>query len=144
MAVETILGAEANMPGTFEGLKALAVDDYENTRKKLVVILQHLGITVLEAANGVEALEILRTSKVDLVFTDIVMPEMDGFELCFEIRKIPELRDLPIVVVSTHVDGNYIIKGLRTGADDYISKPIEMDLVEKVIARITTAVLPAA
>lgn len=132
------------MPGTFEGLKALAVDDYENTRKKLVVILQNLGITVVEAANGVEALDILRTAKFDLVFTDIVMPEMDGFELCFEIRKIPELRSLPIVVVSTHVDGNYIIKGLRTGADDYISKPIEQDLVEKVIARITTTVLPPA
>ncbi len=132
------------MPGMFEGLKALAVDDYENTRKKLVVILQHLGLQVLEAANGLEALEVLRTEKVDIIFTDIVMPEMDGFELCIEIRKIPELRTLPIVVVSTHVDGNYIIKGLRTGADDYISKPIEPDLVERVIARITTTVIPPA
>lgn len=129
------------MPGRFEGLKALAVDDYENTRKKLVNILQHLGMKVLEAANGVEALETLRRDKVDLIFTDIVMPEMDGFELCVEVRKIPDLSEIPIVVVSTHVDGNYIIKALRTGADDYLSKPIEADLAEKVIARILT---PAA
>lgn len=129
------------MPGRFEGLRTLAVDDYENTRKKLVVILQKLGMTVIEAGNGVEALEALRKEKVDLIFTDIVMPEMDGFELCVEIRKIPSLSETPIVVVSTHVDGNYIIKALRTGADDYLSKPIEPELAEKVIARILTPVV---
>lgn len=129
------------MPGRFEGLRTLAVDDYENTRKKLVVILQKFGMTVIEAGNGVEALEALRKEKVDLIFTDIVMPEMDGFELCVEIRKIPSLSETPIVVVSTHVDGNYIIKALRTGADDYLSKPIEPELAEKVIARILTPVV---
>ncbi|MBI5179453.1 MAG: response regulator [Nitrospinae bacterium] len=130
------------MAGRFEGLKSLVVDDYENTRKRLVNQLQKFGLAVTEASNGVEALEILRKQKFDLIFTDIVMPEMDGFELCEEVRKIPETRAIPIVVVSTHVDGNYIIKALRMGADDYLSKPIEEGLVEKVIARITAPVTP--
>jgi CheY-like chemotaxis protein len=130
------------MAGKFEGLKALVVDDYENTRKRLVNELVRLGLGVTEAANGLEALDILRGTPFDLIFTDIVMPEMDGFELCEEVRKTPEFRDIPIVVVSTHVDGNYIIKALRLGADDYLSKPIEAELVEKVIARITVPVAP--
>ena len=122
----------------------MAVDDYEITRRKLVVELQRLGLSVREAGNGVEALEILRKEKFDMIFTDIVMPEMDGFELCEEVRKIPELRSIPIVVVSTHVDSNYIIKALRLGADDYLSKPIEGELVERVISRIMTPVIAVA
>jgi PleD family two-component response regulator len=127
----------------FEGMKVLVVDDYENTRKKLVVELQKLGIAVSEAANGLEALDVLRSGvKFDAIFTDIVMPEMDGFELCEDVRNVSELRAVPIVVVSTHVDGSYIMKALRVGADDYISKPIEAELVQRVMARVLTPVLP--
>jgi CheY-like chemotaxis protein len=126
-----------------EGLKVLVVDDYENTRKKLVVGLQRLGMSILEASNGLEALDVLRKEKVDAIFTDIVMPEMDGFELCEDVRNIPELRSIPIIVVSTHVDSSYIMKALRVGADDYLPKPIELDLVEKVMTRIMLPVLPA-
>lgn len=128
------------MARQFKNVRALVVDDYDNMRKKLTTVLEKLGISITEAANGVEGMEILRNQKFDILFTDIVMPEMDGFELCEEIRKQPELRGLPIVVTSTHCDSNYIIKALRYGADDYISKPIEVDLVEKVITRI----LPSA
>jgi PleD family two-component response regulator len=128
----------------FKGLKILVVDDYENTRKKLVAELQKLEIAVSEAANGLEALDVLRKEKFDAIFTDIVMPEMDGFELCEDVRNIPEFSAIPIVVVSTHVDTNYVMKALRVGADDYISKPIEADLVRKVITRIVTPVIRAA
>ncbi|MBI3794688.1 MAG: response regulator [Nitrospinae bacterium] len=127
----------------FEGMRVLVVDDYENTRKKLVAELQKLGITVIEAANGLEALDVLRREKkVDAIFTDIVMPEMDGFELTEDVRSVSDLRSVPIVVVSTHVDGSYIMKALRVGADDYISKPIESDIVARVMSRIMTSVLP--
>jgi PleD family two-component response regulator len=128
----------------FKGLKILVVDDYENTRKKLVAELHKLEITVSEASNGLEALDVLRAGKFDAIFTDIVMPEMDGFELCEDVRNIPEFCGIPIVVVSTHVDTNYIMKALRVGADDYISKPIEADLVERVISRIMIPLLNKA
>ena len=127
-----------------ENLTALVVDDYENIRLMLVNALKKLGVTVTEASNGIEALDILSKKQFDILFTDIVMPEMDGFELCEEVRKRSELRELPVVVVSTHCDSNYIVKALQLGADDYIAKPIEIDLVEKVISRITTELLPEA
>ena len=102
-----------------------------------------LGLTVVEAANGIEAMKILRgemAGKIDVLFTDIVMPEMDGFELCEEVRKTPDLRGLPIVVSSTHVDASYVVKALRMGADDYIAKPVKSELVKKVLTRILTPV----
>lgn len=125
-------------------MDVLIVEDSPTQAEYLKYLLEQHDYQVAVAHDGREALAALRQGRPRLVVSDIVMPEMDGFELCIEIRKIPELRTLPIVVVSTHVDGNYIIKGLRTGADDYIAKPIERDLVEKVIARITATVLPPA
>ena len=126
------------MGKTVEGLNVLVVDDYPSIRARLVETLKEMGCEITEAGNGVEAIESLRTKPFDLLFTDIVMPEMDGFELCEEVRKNPDLLNLPIVVVSTHYDSNYIIKALRLGADDYVPKPIEPDLVRKVVARVLT------
>lgn len=127
------------MDKPFGNLKVLVVDDYENMRRKISSKLESLGLTVIEAANGVEAMKILRNKKAgkfDVIFTDIVMPEMDGYELCIEVRKTPDLRGVPIVVTSTHMDAGYVIKALRMGADDYIAKPVEIELVKKVLTRI--------
>jgi CheY-like chemotaxis protein len=123
---------------TLNGLKILLVDDYRTIRKKLRADLEPLGLVISEAANGVEALEWLKVNPVDLVVTDLVMPEMDGFELCLEIRKNPDTQDLPIVVISTHCDVEYIMKALRLGADDYLTKPTEPDLAARVFRRVLT------
>lgn len=123
---------------SLQGLRVLVVDDYERIRKKLVAVLEEMGCHVTEASNGVEALGLLHKGDIGLLFTDLVMPEMDGFELCEEVRKTPALSSLPVVVVSTHYDTNYIVKALRLGADDYIPKPIEHDLIRKVITRVLT------
>ena len=85
-------------------LKVLVIDDYQKMRQGLCAILKPLKLNISEASNGVEALKALRREKFDVVFTDLVMPEMDGFELCEEIRKTPEWTDMPIVVISTHFD----------------------------------------
>lgn len=119
-------------------MKALVVDDYDHIRGKLIQVLTGLGVEVDEAANGVEALDKLREAEVDVVFTDIVMPQMDGFELCQEIRADPKLAHLLVVLVSTHYDAHYIIRGLRLGADDYVPKPVEPELVARVLTRIQT------
>lgn len=119
-----------------KGLCALVVDDYENMRRSMVEALKALEIEVREASNGQEAMDALKAGGVDLVITDIVMPEMDGFELCEEIRKHPDWHTLPIVAASTHYDSKYIVKALRTGADDYVPKPIQPQLLKKVMKRV--------
>lgn len=127
---------------SFNNLKVLVVDDYEKTRQRICSILQQLGLNISEASNGVEALKILRKEKFDMIFTDIVMPEMDGYELCHEIRKKSEWVDMPIVAISTHYDSNYIVKALRHGADDYIPKPVSIETAKKVLNRILTPTIP--
>jgi CheY-like chemotaxis protein len=130
------------MTRPFEGRRALLADDYETVRRMLGEALRSLGFAVEEAADGAAALERLRRERFDILFTDLVMPELDGFELCEEVRKTPELQNLPVVVVSTHCDADYVMKALRLGADDYITKPIEPRLLERVIRRALTPTLP--
>jgi CheY-like chemotaxis protein len=132
------------MTAEYNTLRALVVDDYENMRQRMAAAVQDLGIEVAQAPNGLEALKLLRESHFDLLFTDIVMPEMDGFELCEEVRNAPDLRHLLVVVASTHYDAGYIIKALRLGADDYVPKPVEPELVARVVARVMQPLAPAA
>ena len=123
----------------FPCLKALVVDDYDMMRQQLCQILRHLGLSIVEARNGVEAMDALcANNDTDIIFTDIVMPVMDGFELCEELRKSSDYINLPIVVLSTHCDTNYIIKALHQGADDYIPKPAREPIVRKVLSRVLT------
>ncbi|MCH7918871.1 MAG: response regulator [Planctomycetes bacterium] len=117
-------------------LKVLLVEDYPTVRNAIVKVLKSIHLEVVEAKNGIEALQILDNQSVDMVFTDLVMPEMDGFELCEEIRRRPAFRRLPIVVVSTHRDAAYVIQALRCGADDYLNKPFPASLAQRVIERI--------
>ena len=116
-------------------LKALLVEDFETMRNAVRRILESINMEVCEAANGLAALEVLERQPVDVVFTDLVMPEMDGFELCEEIRRRPGLRHLPIIVISTHRDAQYVIQALRGGADDYLTKPFTAPLAERVLER---------
>lgn len=123
------------MPGKDGQLKALVVEDFQTMRKAVAASLNELNIEVTEASNGIEALEKLEHESVDLVFTDLVMPEMDGYELCEEIRRRPDIRSLPIIVISTHRDSDYVIKALRVGADDYLTKPFTPNLAKRVVER---------
>ncbi len=121
-------------------LKALVVEDFEKMRQVAREVLGALSIETIEATNGAEALGVLESQPVDLVFTDLVMPEMDGFELCEEIRRRPNLRHLPVIVISTHRDAAYVVRAIRNGADDYLTKPFSAPLAEKVIERVISHV----
>ena len=126
--------------GADRNLNVLVVEDFQTVRKAVVQVLESLKMQVIEAENGVRALEILDKGSVDLVFTDLVMPEMDGFELCEEIRRRPDVRDLPIIVISTHRDAQYVIQALRAGADDYLTKPFTAPLARRVVERVMSNV----
>ena len=93
-----------NKPVSDLNLKALVVEDFETMRNLIAKVLGSLNIKIIEAVNGIEALKVLDDESVDIVLTDLVMPEMDGFELCEEIRRRSNIRHLPIIVISTHRD----------------------------------------
>jgi two-component system, chemotaxis family, chemotaxis protein CheY len=104
----------------------LIVDDSPAMRRVVKRVVEICGVEVgnyLEAGNGIEALAQLRTQWVDLIMTDINMPEMDGEELLLEVRKDPNLASIPLLVVSTDRSGARIKQMLDLGADGYVSKP---------------------
>ena len=126
--------AQAN--AAWQGKTVLVVDDYPAVRKTVKELVQSLGMKPLEAENGLKAQEILKGNKVDLVISDLVMPEMDGFELTEAIKNDPALRGIPVVIISTHADSKYIFRALRLGADDYLTKPPTAEMVGVVLTRI--------
>lgn len=126
--------AQANTP--WQGKSVLVVDDYMAVRKTIKELVLSLGMSPTEAENGLKAQEALKSSPVDLVITDLVMPEMDGFELTEAIKNDPALRHIPVVIISTHADAKYIFRALRLGADDYLTKPPTPEMVNTVLTRI--------
>jgi DNA-binding response OmpR family regulator len=103
----------------------LIVEDSPTQSKFLRLILEENGYMVDAASNGVKALECLRSKKPDLIITDIVMPEMDGFELCRALKSDPELKPIPVMLLTSLSDPEDVIKGLQAGADNFLTKPYE-------------------
>jgi CheY-like chemotaxis protein/signal transduction histidine kinase len=119
-------------------MKLVIVDDIAVNRKLLRVTLEAEGHTTLEAADGIEALEILAREKVDAVLSDILMPRMDGYRLCHEIRTNDRLRDLPIIIyTSTYTSLSDQKLALNLGADKYLTKPAP---VETILAALHEAI----
>jgi CheY-like chemotaxis protein len=125
---------QQTFPG--EGKRALVVDDYPSIRKTIIELAVGLGLNCLEAENGLNALEVLKENQVDVVISDLVMPEMDGFELTESLKNSQQWRRIPVVIVSTHADYKYIFKALRLGADDYLTKPTTRDMIKTVLNRL--------
>src|SRR3984893_17761599 len=105
-------------------MKLLIVDDIDINRMVLRLAFTAEGHTTLEAADGIEALQILAREEVDAVLSDILMPRMDGYRLCHEIRTNIRLRDLPIVIYTSTYNSPSDEKMARSlGADRYLIKP---------------------
>ena len=105
-------------------MNILIVDDIATNRKLLRVTLEAEGHTTLEAADGVEALQILARETVDAVISDILMPNMDGFRLCVEIRKSERLHALPFIIyASTYTSPDNMKLAQTVGVDKYLIKP---------------------
>lgn len=104
--------------------KILIVDDCGTTRKLLSYIFREKGYGIVVASNGIEALEIMATNPVDLVITDLNMPQMDGFELSKNIRSMGSYTELPIVMVTTEAGEQDKRFGMEAGVTKYLTKPI--------------------
>jgi two-component system OmpR family response regulator len=102
--------------------KILVVDDDPHIRELVKVFLLQEGFEVLEAFHGADALSILETTTVDLVILDIMMPQMDGWELCRELR---EHYEMPLLMLTAKGETAQKVKGFQLGTDDYMVKPFE-------------------
>jgi DNA-binding response OmpR family regulator len=113
--------------------RILVVDDELGARTLIGIMLDRGGFEVWKAHDAIEALKIIEQGIPDLIILDIMMPGMDGFELCRRIRQRPEDAELPILLLSTRSDYDSVVKGMEAGASDYLPKPIlHHDLVSKV------------
>ena len=110
--------------------KILIVEDEANIRELLRLYLEREGYTVLEAENGVEGIKKWKSDKPDMLLLDVMMPVMDGWQVCREIRAES---DVPIIMLTAKGETADRVSGLEMGADDYIVKPLEMP---EVIARV--------
>jgi DNA-binding response OmpR family regulator len=108
----------------------LLVDDDPAMRRLPSVLLKREGFEILEASSGTEALEILKTETPDLILLDIMMPDMDGFEVCEAIRENPRTADVPVIMLSAVSDQ---VRDSTIRVDDYLTKPFRpQELVPKV------------
>lgn len=103
----------------------LCVDDESLNLDLLEAMLAPRGYDVVLAANGPEALEKIRTERIDLCLLDVMMPGMDGFEVCRRIKSDEEHSNIPIVMITAYADKNNRILGIEAGAEDFISKPFD-------------------
>jgi len=111
----------------------LCVDDEPQNLKLLDAVLSPRGYEVLTAQNGFLALEILRSQSVDIVLLDVMMPGMDGYEVCRKIKEDESLRHIPVIMITALTEKQERIKGIESGAEEFLSKPFD---VGEVLARL--------
>lgn len=101
----------------------LLVEDDVNLRDTLAYRLRHEGYTVITAADGVQAVDAARKTRPDLIVLDLMLPGLDGLEVCKQVRAMPETQSAPIIMLTARAEESDMILGLELGADDYVTKP---------------------
>jgi PAS domain S-box-containing protein/putative nucleotidyltransferase with HDIG domain len=123
--------------------KILIAEDSKSQAKILTETLSKSGYAVTLAEDGLAGLYKLTKSKPDLVISDVWMPKMNGYELCRTLKNDRELRDIPVILLTSMSDLEDIIKGLEAGADYYITKPYDKDILLDKVALILSGIVPA-
>ncbi len=103
----------------------LVADDSPSIRKFVAFALSAKGFEIIPASDGMEALEKIPAGKIDLIITDLNMPNLDGFELIKSIRSNDEFKETPIIILSSLAGSDEISKGLECGANSYLVKPFD-------------------
>ncbi len=115
-------------------MRALVIDDSKSMRSILSKILMEVGFTVEEAANGLEALDVIQKEKTDLALVDWNMPDMNGYEFIQEVRKDNAHKDMRIMMVTTETEMNKVVEALEAGANKYIMKPFTTEMIVEKLA----------
>lgn len=121
----------------------LHVDDEQDIRELVAVILERFGLKVVGAEHAKDALELCRSVKPDLILLDIVMPGVDGFDLCRRFKTDAKLKAVPILMVTALDQVKDVEKALSAGANGYITKPFEPPKMRAKIAEFLTLPEPA-
>ena len=120
-------------------LKFLVVDDFSTMRRIVRGLLKEMGcLHIEEAEDGVNALQVLRNSRIDFVVSDINMPNMNGFQLLAEIKKDEKLKHLPVLMVTAEARKEDIVLAAQQGAAGYIVKPFTKATLEDKVNHILT------
>ncbi len=128
-------------------MKVLIAEDMEDSRIMLEMVITSMGYEVMSGTNGLEALHLARTNPPDLIISDIMMPKMDGFELCRQVKADPELRKIPFIFyTATYTESQDKELAVALGASRFIIKPQEpkvlMAIIQEVLAAFRRAELP--
>ena len=115
-------------------MRALVIDDSKSIRSILTRILSGVGFEVDEAANGLEALALIKKEKVDLALVDWNMPDMDGCEFIQLVRKSNAHKDMRLIMVTTETAITKVAEALEAGADEYVMKPFSREVIIEKLA----------
>jgi two-component system chemotaxis response regulator CheY len=113
----------------------LAVDDSATVRKFVAVSLSMQGFQVITASDGMDALEKLPQQQVDLLVTDLNMPNMDGFELIRALRENPQYKDLPVIILTSLTDEVSRETGAKLGVNSFLVKPFSLEKIQYEVAK---------
>ncbi|MBN2643905.1 MAG: response regulator [Desulfuromonadaceae bacterium] len=117
----------------------LVVEDEESLLKLESILLTSKGFEVVGVPHGLAALNVLETEKIDLVLLDVMLPEIDGFEVCRRIKENPRTRNLPVILLTAKKSHEDMVRGNEVGADWYVTKPFKsakvIEMIEKLLAR---------
>lgn len=116
-------------------LRIMVVDDEIINLRLVSRLLEIEGYEVISAQNGEAALRLIGQSPPDLAFLDVMMPDMDGYELCRRLRQNPKTAGIPIVMLTATVDENDRLKGIEAGADDCLPKPFDLEMLRTLVTK---------
>jgi two-component system, cell cycle response regulator len=102
----------------------MVVDDDPDTVSILARHLQREGFAAIEALSGVDCLRLVREGRIDVILLDLMMPEMDGFQVCRALKENPETAEIPIIMITARDDLDARAEGMRLGVSDFLAKPV--------------------
>jgi len=113
----------------------LIVDDNPKNLQVLGTILKQTGYQIIVAQNGFQTLKTVKKISPELILLDIMMPEMDGFEVCKKLKELPETKEIPVIFLTAKTETEDIIEGFKAGAVDYVVKPFNSS---ELLSRVNT------
>jgi twitching motility two-component system response regulator PilG len=133
-----------SQPGDLTGLKVMVIDDSNTIRRSAEIFLGQVGCRVLLAEDGFDALAKIADHGPDLIFCDILMPRLDGYQTCALIRKSPRFHEIPVIMLSSK-DGLFDrARGRMVGSQQYLTKPFTKDSLLRAVAEHARRGVPSA